>query len=273
MNILQPSSGIAAGIVFDQLAPDYDRDFTNSLIGRAQRNAVWKVLLNTFKPASNLLELNCGTGEDALFLARNGITVFACDASVQMISRAEQRLHNTVPTPPVVFCQLPTERLDELGSDVHFDGVFSNFSGLNCIADLSAVAASISKLVAPGDNLLLCFSTPFCLIETLYYLSRGDIKKALRRCSGKSQATLNGLPLTVFYPSLRRLRRSFAPHFDLVSVTGIGVAIPPSYLEPWARRHPFFFPILCKLEGVLATLPIFRTTGDHMLLRLRKVSP
>jgi len=59
----------AAGTAFDQLAADYDQRFTYSIIGRAQRDSILKILSNTFKANDNILELNCGTGEDAIFLA------------------------------------------------------------------------------------------------------------------------------------------------------------------------------------------------------------
>src|ERR1700722_6109350 len=96
----------AAGTAFDHLAEDYDQIFTNSLIGRAQRNAVWKVLTETFSQNDNILELNCGTGEDAIFLAGSGISVLACDASRQMIVRAKERLRHISPQIPLAFCEL-----------------------------------------------------------------------------------------------------------------------------------------------------------------------
>jgi SAM-dependent methyltransferase len=266
-------AGAAAGRVFDLLAATYDRDFTDSLIGRAQRDAVWRIALKTFRPGDNLLELNCGTGEDAFFLAAHGISVFACDASSAMIARAEQRLaHKPQPT-QVVFCHIPTERVSELNPDVRFDGVFSNFSGLNCIGDLSPVAASLSALVKRGDPLLICLSTRFCLWEILFYGLTGRFRKALRRCRGRATAKLDDAPLSVYYPTRREIRRSFEPHFRLRSQTGIGVIIPPSYLEPLIRRNPTLLPLLSGLEEVLAGLPGFRSIGDHMLLCFEKVTP
>jgi SAM-dependent methyltransferase len=266
-------AGAAAGYVFDRLAATYDRDFTDSLIGRAQRDAVWRVALKTFHPGDNLLELNCGTGEDAFFLSTRGMSVFACDTSSAMIARAEQRLaHRPQPT-QVVFCHLPTERIAELNPDRRFDGVFSNFSGLNCIADLAPTAAALSALVKPGDPLLLCLSTRFCLWEILYYSLTGRFNKALRRCRGTATATLDGAPLTVHYPTLPEIRRSFAPHFRLRGQTGIGVVIPPSYLEPLVRRNPALLRVLRRLETILADLPGFRSIGDHMLLCFEKVTP
>ncbi len=260
-----------AGAVFDQIAAEYDHIFTDSLIGRAQRDVVWKALTTTFKPNDNILELNCGTGEDAIFLGSQGVSLFACDASKQMIAMAEDRLcHQS--SLPVVFCHLPTERIKELNPEVMFDGAFSNFSGLNCIEDLGAVAHSLTDLVREGGHLLFCFSNRYCLIEVAHYLMRGQWRKALRRWNGNAVATLGNLSFPVYYPSLRQICRNFAPHFTLRSCVGVGVAVPPSYCEEWVRQHAGAFRVLCHLEKLLAALPFFRLSGDHVLLCFKKVS-
>ena len=261
-----------AGAVFDQIATEYDQIFTDSLIGRAQRDAVWKVLTSTFKPDDNILELNCGTGEDAIFLGGKGISLFACDASQQMIAIAEERLRHQSPSLPVVFCHLPTERIKELNPETMFDGAFSNFSGLNCVNDLGAVAASLTDLVKEGGHLLFCFSNRFCLIEVAHYLMRGQWQKALRRWNGHTVAAFGDLKLPVYYPGLHQIRRHFAPHFTLRSYIGVGVAVPPSYCEKWVRQHRGAFRVLCRLEEILSPLPGFRLTGDHILLCFKKVS-
>ena len=95
--------GSAAGAAFDRIAEDYDQRFTDTLIGRAQRDAVWRVLAQTWKKDDRVLELNCGTGEDAIFLAGNGISVLACDASRQMIAKAQQHLKHHPDRLPVFF--------------------------------------------------------------------------------------------------------------------------------------------------------------------------
>ncbi len=263
---------VSAGVAFDTIAEDYDQIFTNTLIGRAQRNAVWKILTETFSRNDNILELNCGTGEDALFLAGRGISVFACDASSQMIARAEERLRHISPQIPVIFCKLPTESIGELYPETQFDGAFSNFSGLNCVADLGAVSSSLASLVKQGGRLVLCFSTRYCLIEILYFLFRGQWRKALRRCKGRAEVTIDGMQFTVYYPAISKIRQTFARDFRLVSCIGIGVTVPPSYLEQWVQRHPLIFRLLRRLESSWAKLPILRSTGDHVLLCFEKVS-
>lgn len=262
----------SAGDAFDRIAKDYDRIFTNSLIGRAQRNAVWKILTETFSPNDHILELNCGTGEDAIFLAGSGVSVFACDASGQMIARSKERLRHISPQVPVAFCELPTESLGELHPTTPFDGAFSNFSGLNCVADLGAVSSSLARLVKQGGRLVLCFSTRYCLIEILYFFLRGQWRKSLRRCKGRTEVTIDGVQFTVYYPTIRKIRESFARDFRLISCIGIGVTIPPSFLDQWGQRHPFLFRSLSRLENSWAKLPFLRSTGDHVLLCFEKVS-
>jgi SAM-dependent methyltransferase len=260
-----------AGRAFDSLAAEYDEIFTESHIGRAQRDAVWRVLAKTFHPGDRILELNCGTGEDALFLGRRGVSALACDASAEMVAVARRRLLIEATGAPIQFQQLSTEDIADLGPTRAFDGVFSNFSGLNCVADLHTTAAALSNLVRPGASLLLCLSTRYCLTEMVYFLCRGNSGKAFRRCKGHSAVNLAGIQFRVHYLTVRQIRVAFSPHFRLISRKGIGVAVPPSYCETWARNHPTAFKFLCLLEPALASFPILRTTGDHVLMHFEKV--
>jgi hypothetical protein len=56
-----------AETAFDEYAVAYDGAFTFSSIGKLQRARVWKFLSQHCSPAIHpqVLELNCGTGEDA----------------------------------------------------------------------------------------------------------------------------------------------------------------------------------------------------------------
>jgi ubiquinone/menaquinone biosynthesis C-methylase UbiE len=256
-------------LAFDSVAEQYDNQFTRSVVGRAQRDAVWQKAAATFSAGQHILELNCGTGEDALFFARRGISVTALDASKQMVLQARRRRDLEAPQSPIRFELLPTENLAELNDTPQFDGVFSNFSGLNCVPDLAVVVEQLSARVKPGAPLLLCLSTRFCLWEILWYLLRGNFRKAFRRCGGHATAHFSDYIIHVRYPTLRHLRALFSP-FALLSCTGIGIAVPPSYLEPWARKHPQLIGALSRIDRALCNLPVFRVIGDHMLLHFEK---
>jgi ubiquinone/menaquinone biosynthesis C-methylase UbiE len=260
-----------AALVFDQMAADYDGVFTRSMIGRAQRDAVWSVLNKTFQSGDHILELNCGTGEDALFLARNSVAVTACDASEHMIQVASSRLRTEAPDAPVEFNLLPIERLRELQSATMFDGAFSNFSGLNCVADLKQTAEDLATLLPPGAPLLICLSTRFCIWEMFWFLLHGKFRKAFRRCSGRATAKVGEFAVDVYYPTVRELHKLFSPSFVMRSRMGVGVAVPPSYVEAWIRRHPKLLSLLRGIDRVISTLPGFRVLGDHMLLHFERV--
>ncbi|HEX3966946.1 MAG TPA: class I SAM-dependent methyltransferase, partial [Edaphobacter sp.] len=262
---------LQAALVFDQMAPEYDDVFTNSRIGRAQRDVVWSAMTQIFQSGNHILELNCGTGEDALFLARNSISVTACDASEQMIRIASSRMRAEAPNAPVQFNLLPTERLRDLQPTTAFDGAFSNFSGLNCVSDLRRTAEDLALLLPSGAPLLLCVSTRFCVWEMLWFLAHGKFRKAFRRCSGSTTAKIGEFTVDVYYPTLRRLQQLFAPTFVIRSCRGIGVTVPPSYVEPWIRNRPELLNCLRSIDTIISSLPGLRVLGDHMLVHFERV--
>jgi len=259
-----------AAAPFDVLADTYDEVFTRSLIGQAQRAQVWRVLEQSFSLGQRVLEINCGTGEGALFLARRGLSVLACDSSPRMISTARSRKATEAPGAKVEFRRLPTEQLNQLPRE-QFDGAFSNFGGLNCVEDLGSVAADLAKLLKPGASLILCLANQVCAWEMLWYGVQGDKEKAFRRLRPAGVvATLGSARVHVWYPRASELARMFAPWFRLRSYRGIGVFVPPSYLEHWARRHASVLRICERLDGVIAPRRLFRSCGDHVLLHFER---
>ncbi len=82
---------------FDTIAEEYDTSFTNSIIGNAQREIVWSYLEKTLPKNKNLniLELNCGTGEDALWFAKKGHKVLATDISEKMLEITNDKLNQS----------------------------------------------------------------------------------------------------------------------------------------------------------------------------------
>lgn len=265
-------ASLPAALVFDQMASEYDDVFTKSTVGRAQRDVVWGVLTQAFQSGDHVLELNCGTGEDALFLARHAISVTACDASSQMIRIASERLRTEAPNTQVQFNLLPTERLHELQPATIFDGAFSNFSGLNCVSDLKQTANDLATLLSTNAALVICLSTRFCVWEMIWFLLHGKFRKAFRRCSGRATATVGEFTVDVYYPTIRKLRQLFAPSFVMRSCKGVGVVVPPSYVETWISSHPKLLRTLCAIDRIICSLPGFRILGDHMVLRFERVA-
>jgi SAM-dependent methyltransferase len=268
-----------ASAPFDAVAPAYDRTFVFSRIGQAQRGFTWRELDRVFRPGQRILELNCGTGIDAVYLAQRGISVLACDISRRMLEEAakhleEARRHARLKG-KLEFRVLATECIGALREEgEQFDGAFSNFAGLNCVEDVSAVARGLAALLKPGAPVLLCLFGCFCVWEILWYLGRRMPAKAFRRLrGGRVQAGLSeGVTVNVYYRSVRELARIFAPEFVLRNWRGIGVAIPPAYLEHWAQRFPKLLDAASRLDRTLGSYPVFRATADHVLLLFERLA-
>jgi ubiquinone/menaquinone biosynthesis C-methylase UbiE len=76
------------------VAADYDEHFTNTRLGRMLRQRVWRHLEEQFTAGQYLLDLACGTGEDALWLAKQGIHILALDGSPEMVRLATKKANS-----------------------------------------------------------------------------------------------------------------------------------------------------------------------------------
>ncbi len=257
---------------FDKAAARYDQLFTHSMIGRAQRQSVWAELNQAFHAGDHILEIGCGTGVDACYLADRGVRVLACDSSPNMIAVATERLKDRTRSGLVQLEILAAEKIASLQGHRLFDGAFSNFGVLNCVRDLRSLAESLAALLRPGATALLCWMGPSCLWEMLWYFARANPAKALRRRQREGVAARldGGDVVTVYYPSLPVLSRAFAPQFSVRSIKGIGVAVPPSYVEPLVRRHPLLLNAAVLADRFLGRCAGLRLLADHILIRFQR---
>jgi len=220
---------------FDAIAGRYDELWTNTRAGRSQREAVWREIDSLFRPGDRVIDVGCGTGEDALHLMQAGVEVSAYDASPEMVRVARSR--------GVAAQVLSIEDLvaREIVPAETWHGLLSNFGALNCVRHAPAALVRLAGLVRPGGDLVLCVIGRFCLAETLQFLVNGQLRKATRRWGGESESATLGV--RVFYPTIGQIKRALAPDFRLIRVLGIGMC-PPR----------------------LARLPFFRALCDHRLL-------
>jgi SAM-dependent methyltransferase len=256
---------------FDAIAETYDDRFSNSPIGRAQRASVWSETDRTFLPGQRILEINCGTGIDALHLANLGVHVLACDSSPRMIAVAQRRAAEMLGESLGFRC-LPTEEIASLRGESLYDGVFSNFAGLNCVRNLHAVGRDLAPLVRRGGTAILCLFGRLCVWEIAFYLKRFDFSRAFRRFNraGVLSTIASGSQVHVSYPSVRQLRRVFAPYFRLVRWKGVGILVPPSYGGQVAMRFPRALARAAEADLWLGKLPGARGLADHAVLTFER---
>jgi SAM-dependent methyltransferase len=252
---------------FDAMAADYDTAFTHTFIGRRMRSAIWRRCDALFQPGSRLLELNCGTGEDALHFARRGVRVVATDASAAMLSVARDKIRAAGLEAAVRLEQVRIEDLDtSMGT---FDHVLSNFGGLNCVRDLPSAAATLASIMPPGGRAVLCVMGRLVPWEWTWFALHGDPRRAARRLRPGGTMWRD---VHVHYPGIAHLRRAFAPMFRATRVAALGVLLPPPYAEPWARSHPRLVDTLDRIERATETAWPLPWLADHYLIELERVA-
>jgi ubiquinone/menaquinone biosynthesis C-methylase UbiE len=259
---------------FDVLAGNYDTAFTDSLIGRAQRRISYKWLrpLLTQKTGMQLLEINCGTGTDACWMAQKEHHVTATDASPAMIDRAKRKASIIPLTHQPEFRTCAFNDLQTSFSGRQFDGIVSNFAGLNCVApaNMENVAKQLHQLLQPGGFLAVVLFGKYCLWETMYYLLKAQPAAAFRRWSNAEVM----VPLSatveqpVYYYSIKHFARLMQPLL-LVEKRPVGLCIPPSWMEAYMQQHQRFFHWLVKGEEKLNGAA-FTSLADHAFLLFKK---
>lgn len=265
----------AARVAFDRLAPSYDGMTGGEIFGllRARTHAVFA---RACPPGCRLLEIGCGTGIDTVFLARRGVRVLACDPAEGMVSCTARRLARLglERSATVLACSLGelAPYLDALGDAPSFDGIVSNFGALNCVASLEALRALASRHVRPGGVVILGLMGRNCAWETLYFAATKRPHLAgRRRGASPVPVPVAGITVPTFYHRVSDVRAALGPGVTLTSILGIGVMVPPPYLEARWQRVPSIARRLCaSADRLLAPWPPFNRLGDHVLLHFTK---
>ncbi|HUR10283.1 MAG TPA: class I SAM-dependent methyltransferase, partial [Flavitalea sp.] len=164
-------------VAFDRQAPVFDSLYANDEIICYKRQRVREHVLKHIKKKSSILELNAGTGDDALFFARQGHSVYATDLSPEMFCIRQEKVKQSGLEHVITNEICSYTELHNLHNKGPFDLIFSNFAGLNCTNKLPSVLKDLIPLVKPGGLITLVLLPPFCLWETLLFF-KGKWKTA-----------------------------------------------------------------------------------------------
>ena len=261
----------AAAKAFSKQASVFDEQYTSDTIIQYKRKRVRDHVLQHLKPNSSILELNAGTGEDAIFFAQCGHTVHATDISDPMLGKLKEKasmkgLQMRIGNEICSFTEL-----DKLSNRGPFDLIFSNFAGLNCTNNLSKVLFSFDSLLKPGGIVTLVVLPKFCLWEFMLVF-KGKFKTAFRRFAGNKGATahIEGEYFKCWYYNPSFIKKHLKVSFDMISLEGLCTLVPPSYLEGFAVKHPKIYQSLLSKENKWKAFWPWKIIGDYYIITLRK---
>jgi len=254
---------------FNNYAKNYDDHFTFSLIGKAQREIVQNYLRSITDKERSILEINCGTGEDAVLLSREFKKVTCTDISEEMIKVCREK------TKELKNCRSLVSSIQELDKNISekYDIVFSDFGGINCLnkSDLKIFAVNTENLISNEGELIFVIMGRKCLWERMYFLWKSDRYKAYRRSDKQPILTNVGeAEFSTYYYSPEEIRNIFS-NFNIINKKAVGFFIPPSYLNPFFEKHRTFFSILRTLDKAVRGISYLSDYSDHYLIHLKRI--
>ncbi|HXP48824.1 MAG TPA: class I SAM-dependent methyltransferase [Bacteroidia bacterium] len=247
----------------------FDETDERNLTIKWMREEVREHVMKLWRSGDSILELNAGTGLDAIFFAEKGFNVHATDNAQGMIDvlnekMPRQTLRGIITTQRCSFNELENINRSE------FDHIFSNFGGLNCTNRLDDVINSFDRLLKPGGTATLVIMPKICPWELILAL-KGNFKIAFRRLKkGGVRSHLEGKYFNTYYYSPAQVRKMFGEKYSVVSIKGLGIFVPPPYLDTFPVKHPRIYKALQGIDKGISTIPPFRSFADHFIISVRK---
>lgn len=260
-----------AATAFTQQSGVFDDRFGRNTIVQYKRERVRGLVQKYLPLRGEILELNSGTGEDAIWFAEQGYRVHATDLSTGMQGVLRNKveikgLQHLISTEICSFTQL--ESLTQKGP---YDLIFSNFAGLNCTGELSHVLGSFENLLKPEGLVVLVILPRQCLWEFLL-LFRGRFRTAFRRffSSKGAKARVEGEEFKCWYYNPSFITSRLKKSFRLLRIEGLCSLVPPSYIEQFPEKYPFLYRFLKKEENRLKNKWPWNRIGDYYIIVLEK---
>jgi len=259
---------------FDKISADFDeQDGANPIIGW-MRGIVHDVYLKHFKAGDSLLELNSGTGIDAVFLAGKGLSVYATDISTGMQSYLLEKIKNNpelqdkITAKPYSFAEIHKVEKN------NFDGVISNFGGLNCINDFSKLRDDLNNKLKPGGLFIAAIINKFCPWEILYFSLKLNFKKAFRRFNKEGiDGAVDYQYVKTFYFSPKEFGKKFEPYFKVKRIYTLGLYTPSPYMQGMYNKIRPLIKLWMKIDELLKGIYPFNRMGDHFIIVMEKPNP
>jgi ubiquinone/menaquinone biosynthesis C-methylase UbiE len=271
MNSPVSTNEMHAAKAFTKQSALFDEIYSPDTIIQYKRESVRQHVNRFIKPGSHILELNAGTGEDAIYFAEQGHTVHATDISSGMLAQLAGKIYKKRLADQVSYEQCSYTSLDQLIKKEQYDHVFSNFAGLNCTDQLDKVLLSLSPLVKPGGVVTLVILPKFCLWEFSLIL-KGKFRTAFRRFAGKKGAAshIEGEYFTCWYYDPSFIKKCMEKDFTPLLTEGLCTFVPPSYFAKFAEKHPRSYSFLCRMENRYKQTWPWRSIGDYYMISLRR---
>ena len=150
-----------------------------------------------------------------------------------------------------------------------FDHIVSNFGGLNCTDNLKDVLLKLSPLLNAHGKVTLMIMPRVCPWE-LILMFKGKFKTAFRRFKKNTPAHIEGVNFSCYYYNPGYVITTLKKEFDVVTLKGVCITVPPEFYQGFVERYPKLFSLLKKTDKAICSVFPFNRWCDHYMITLQK---
>ena len=252
--------------VFSSASSVYDKKILSNFINVNIREMELAALIEFSRDRNRILEVGCGTGEEASRFIRSAQKNLICiDAAMGMVEYSTEKMRTLGISEKFSALRLPAYRVGEL--NMIFDLVYSLNGALNTEPRLDVFVRALEKILPEGGIIIISLRNRLCLGEFLLYSVLGRHEPLKRRKARSTPVQVVGNIIESFYYSPEEIGRVFS-NFVLRKKIGLGILVPP-YLADRFRSN-LIRRIITATERLISRIPILSSLGDEVLYVFEK---
>lgn len=257
------------GHAFSSVYDDYEALSSENQIDIFRRTYIREHIESFLKPGHKILELNAGSGIDAVYFAKKGHPILATDIAPASAIHIQNKI-KTQGLNNLEYLSCSFTELEKLG-DRKFDCIFSNFGGLNCTNDLQKAFKHFEDLLNPNGYVSLVVMPPFYPWEIATMLTGN--KNALRRFRKDGTASnVGNETITTFYHTPNQIRKALGKNFRHIKTRNIGTFYPSAHFSSFQKNQSVIKKLMA-FDVWFNNLPVMiKGIGDYYIITFQKKS-
>lgn len=252
---------------FSSIYDEYEKLSRENYIDIARRDCIRDHVNSFLKHNHKILEINAGSGIDAVYFAKKGHSVLATDIATESEKIISTKIRELGLT-HLRFQKCSFLELKNIENE-KFDHIFSNFGGLNCTDNLTLIFNLFDALLNPNGFVSLVIMPPYYPWEMATIL-KGN-KNAFRRLQKNGVfANINNHSIKTFYHTPNQVKKAFGKNFKHIATQNIGTFYPSAHFVS-LQKHKNIISKLIQFDTWINNYPFMvKGVGDYFIITFQK---
>ncbi len=253
--------------VFSSAAPNYDVKIGSNFVNLIIRDQEMRHIFAHYKEGFRVLEIGCGTGEEARrLIEKTGCKVTCIDIAEGMIKHATAKMSRLGLSGNFDAVRLPASALSTLGKK--FDVIYSFNGALNNEPKISSFFQSLDDSLSDGGYFIASFRNRVSLGELILGFLQMNFGKMKTRLKGTVEVDVGNGKIISHYFFNREFLNLIPDTLKVVEIRGLALFLLPSLYDKIVSDR--VKKIISRVENLFSLFPVLRNLGDETLFVFQK---